>query len=101
MFVYNITTKVDHEIMGEWLRWEKEIHIPEIMATGLFIEYKFFQLLEHDDDAGQNFVIQFIANRREDYDAFLNQFAPRLQNAPFVKWGEKTVSFQTLLQNVQ
>ena len=101
MFVYNITTKVDHTILDEWIRWQKEIHIPEIMATNLFTEYKFYQLLGHDDEGGKNFVIQFIANRRADYDTYLEQFASQLQKRPLEKWGDKTVSFRTLLQNVQ
>lgn len=101
MVVYNITTKVDHSIVSEWLRWEKEIHIPKIMATGFFTEYKFYLLLEHDDEGGQNFVIQFMSNSRKDYDTYLKQIAPVLQKEVLAKWGDKTVSFQTLLQNVQ
>ena len=101
MFVYNITTKVDHTILDEWIRWQKEIHIPEIMATNLFTEFKFYQLLGHDDEGGKNFVIQFIANRRAEYDAYLEQFASQLQKKTLVRWGDKTVSFRTLLRNVQ
>ena len=101
MFVYNITTKVDHTILDEWIRWQKEIHIPEIMATNLFTEYKFYQLLGHDDEGGKNFVVQFIANRRADYDAYLEQFASQLQKKTLERWGDKAVSFRTLLQNVQ
>lgn len=101
MFVYNITTKVDHTILVEWIQWQKEIHIPEIMATNLFTEYKFYQLLGHDDEGGKNFVIQFIANLRADYDTYLEQFASQLQKKTLERWGDKTVSFRTFLQNVQ
>jgi len=101
MFVYNITTKVDHSIIDEWLSWQKEIHIPEIMATNLFTEYRFYQLLEHDDEGGRNFVIQFFAKDRAEYDTYAIQYAAQLQEKALVKWGDKTVSFRTLLQNVQ
>ncbi|MEO6838239.1 MAG: DUF4286 family protein [Ginsengibacter sp.] len=101
MFVYNITTKVDHSILDEWILWQKEIHIPEIMATNLFIEYKFYQLLGHDDEGGKNFVVQFIANGRADYDTYLEKFASQFQKRTLQRWGDKTVSFRTLLQNVQ
>jgi hypothetical protein len=101
MLLYNITTKVDHAIVNDWLRWEKEIHIPEIMSTGLFIEHKFYKLLEHDDEEGQNFIIQFMASSKEDFDTYLKEFAPQLQSKVFAKWGDKVVIFQTLLQNVQ
>jgi len=42
MFVYNITIKVDNNIEEEWLRWQKEIHIPEILSTGFFYDHRFF-----------------------------------------------------------
>lgn len=101
MIVYNITTKVDHTILTEWIRWQKEIHIPEMMATNLFTEYRFYQLLEHDDERGKNFVIQFFAKSRTDYDTYVTQYASQLRKKTLVKWGDKTVSFRTLLQNVQ
>ena len=101
MFIYNITTKVDHTILNEWIQWQKEIQIPAIMATGLFAENKFYQLLGHDDEGGKNFVIQFVANNRADYDTYAEQFAPQLQKKTLAKWGDKTASFRTLLQNVQ
>ena len=37
MFIYNITIKVDNRYADEWIQWQKEIHIPEIMGTGLFL----------------------------------------------------------------
>jgi hypothetical protein len=101
MFIYNITTKVDHAILNEWLQWQKEIHIPEIMSTGLFHEHRFFQLLEHDEEEGKTFVIQFVTSTKINYDKYLHDFAPQLQNKSLAKWGGRVISFRTLLQNVQ
>ena len=101
MFVYNITTKVDHAVVDEWLHWQKEIHIPEIMATGFFGEYRFYKLLEHDDESGAVFVTQFTAGSLSDYHTYLLKSAPALREKSLAKWGEKAVSFRTLLQNVQ
>ncbi len=101
MFIYNITTKVDHAILNKWLEWQKEIHIPEIMATGFFTEHRFYKLLEHDDHEGEIFVTQFLATSKEDYDRYLRQYAPQLRQKTLDKWNDKVVSFRTLLQNVQ
>lgn len=49
MFIYNITIKVDNHILQQWLKWQKEEHMPEIMATNLFTENKFFKLLDQED----------------------------------------------------
>ncbi len=101
MFIYNITTKVDHSILDEWLKWQKEIHIPEIMETKFFYEHRFYQLLEHDDEMGKTFVTQFLANSKTDYQKYLEQFATSLQKKSFEKWADRVISFTTLLQNVQ
>lgn len=101
MLIYNITTKVDYAIIDEWLLWQKEIHIPEIMAIGLFVEHRFYQLLEHDDAEGKIFITQFVARSKSDYDLYLQQFAPMLRQKALDKWTDKVVSFRTLLQNVQ
>ena len=101
MFIYNITTKVDHAVLEDWLQWQKEIHIPEIMNTGLFSEHRFYQLLEHDEEEGKTFVTQFLARTRNDYDQYLSAFAPGLKKKALEKWGDHVISFRTLLQNVQ
>ncbi len=100
MLVYNITTKVGHAILNEWLKWQKEIYIPEMMKTKLFYEHRFYQLLEHDDEAGKTFVTQFLANSKTDYQKYLEQFASDLHKRSLEKWNERVISFTTLLQNV-
>ncbi|MDP4283277.1 MAG: DUF4286 family protein [Bacteroidota bacterium] len=100
MFIYNITSKVDHAVLDEWLQWQKEIYIPGAMETGFFYEHRFYQLLEHDDEDGKTFVVQFLAKSRNDCDKYLQSIAPFLNKKSFEKWGDYVVYFQTLLQNV-
>lgn len=101
MFIYNITTKVDHSVCNEWKQWQKDIHIPEIMRSGLFYEHRFYQLLEHEDEEGQTFVTQFLTNTKSDYDKYLLEFAPDLRKKSQEKWGDTVISFRSLLKNVQ
>ena len=101
MFIYNITTKVDHKILNDWMQWQREIHIPEMIATGCFYDHKFYELLEHEEEDGKTFVIQFFAKKKSDYEKYISEFAPELRKKSLVKWNEHTISFRTLLQNVQ
>lgn len=101
MFIYNITTKVEHSIVEQWLQWQKEIHIPEIMATGFFSDHRFYKLLEHDDEQGTIFVTQFFADSRNNYDRYIQLSSPILRKKAIDKWNDKAVSFRTLLQNVE
>ena len=101
MFIYNVTTKVDHSICDEWQLWQKNIHIPEIMKSGLFYEHRFYQLLEHDDEEGKTFVTQFITKTKSDYEKYIRDFAPDLRKKSQEKWSDKVISFRSLLKNVQ
>ena len=100
MFVYNITTKVDHAILNAWVKWQKEIHIPEMIATGLFSAHKFFQLLEHDDEEGRTFVIQFFSASKENYEKYLHEFAPGLRKKSQEKWGDHVIAYRSLLKEL-
>ena len=101
MYIYNLTVKVDKDIEDEWIQWQKEIHIPEVMGTGLFYEHHFFQLLEQDESEGKTFVVQFFANIFDDYKKYIQLYASGLRNKTMGKWGNQFIAFPTLLQSVK
>ena len=101
MFIYNITIKVSNAIADEWMKWQMEEHIPEIMATNLFDEYKVFRLHEQNDDEGQTFVFQYYTSERNNYNQYTNKHAPVLREKAFKKWGDRVIAFKSLLESVQ
>lgn len=101
MFLYNITVKVSDRIEEQWMRWQNEIYIPGVMATGLFYTYEFFLLLEQDDSDGKTFVTQFFTNGRDNYDEFIRQHAPVFYEESMKRWGDQYIDFTTLLQSVK
>src|SRR6185437_5620586 len=100
MFVYNITMKVDNTIEEEWILWQKEIHIPEIMSTGYFYDHRFFKLLEPDEDEGKTYVIHYFALEKKDYEDYIHHHAQVLREKAFLKWGNQFIAFRTLLKSV-
>ena len=40
MILYNITVSIDYDVHQEWLIWMKEVHIPDVLSTGLFLKSK-------------------------------------------------------------
>ena len=100
MFVYNITSKVDHHDVDNWLHWQKKVHIPAIMQTECFYAHRFYELLGHDDQEGRTFVIQFLAHSKSDYNRYLENHVARLRRSAEEKWKDAVVSFRTLLVEV-
>lgn len=101
MIVYNITMKVEPSIETGWLQWQREEHIPEILATGLFTEHKFFRLLEQDEADGITYVIQYFASSQEDYRKYIEEFAPLFRKKASEKWKDQFVGFRSVMQVVQ
>lgn len=100
MYIYNITSKVAKKIVYEWVHWQKEIHIPEIMSIGFFYDYRFYELLEQNDEEEMTFVIQYFALELEDYKEYIRNHAPLLRRKAFDKWKNQFIAFRTLLKSV-
>jgi hypothetical protein len=100
MIVYNFTIKIDPAIEAAWLQWQQQEHIPDIMASGQFTEWKMFRLLEQDETDGLTFVVQYFAPTIENYLTFIEEFAPVLQQKAFDKWGNRFIAFRTVMQVV-
>ena len=100
MIVYNVTLKIDPEIEAEWIRWQKQEHIPSVMATGFFSEYRFYKLLEQDESDGPTYIIQYFSPDLKNYNRYIKEFAPQLRQEAMEKWGDRFVAFRSLLQVV-
>lgn len=100
MIVYNITIKIVPGIEEEWVRWQQEEHIPDVMSSRQFTEYKFYRLLEQDDPEGITYVVQYFASSLENYNRYIDDTANKLRQKAFDKWGNQFIAFRTLMQVV-
>lgn len=99
MILYNITVNVDSDVHDEWLEWMKEIHIADVLATGMFVEAKLARILA-EEAGGKSYSIQYFAKSMNEYGKYLEEFAPKLQAEHEKKFSGKVVSFRTLLHIV-
>lgn len=100
MLVYNITIKVDLDILSDWLQWQKAVHIPEIMSTGCFTGYQFYRLLDQDDSDGTTYITQYFSETEENYLRYIQDFAPDLRDKAIKKWGDRFIAFRSLMKGV-
>ena len=100
MIIYNITFKADWSIQEQWLQWMLDVHVPGMMATGCFESYQAARLLEVDESEGPTFSFQFYAISKAQYNRYLTLYAPALRVDSRERWGEKLVSFRSLMESV-
>lgn len=101
MILYNITFTVNNEIEEDFVGWMKGTHIPDIFATGLFIEHKFFRLLNSPDDSVTNYSVQFFAENTSKLIEYESRFAHALRYETQARYGEKALAFRTLMEAVR
>ena len=97
MIIYNVTVNIDFNVKEDWLSWMKETHIPQVLATGKFIESKLSRVLA-EEDGGATYSIQYLCESHSVLEEYQAEFAPKLQADHTQKYGGKFVAFRTLLE---
>jgi hypothetical protein len=98
MFVYNVTVSIDPSIEKDWVEWMKSTHVPQVMATGMFIEHKMLKLLTEVEDQGVTYAMQYLFDDMAKYDRYQAEFAPALQADHTSRYKDRFVAFRTVLQ---
>ncbi len=100
MIIYNVTVKIDPDAGQEWLKWMKEIHVPDVIATKQFISSQICRLLDQPEEDDSTYVIQYRCESREKFDFYIENFAPALRAQHDTRYKGKFVSFRTLMEIV-
>ena len=99
MILYNVTVNIDNDVEKDWLQWMKEVHIPDVMSTGLFVSSKMYKVLS-DDEGGTTYAIQYSCANMALYERYRDEHAGRLQSETQRTFGGRYVAFRTLLEVV-
>lgn len=100
MLLYNITVKIDRTVAREWVEWMREIHIPDVMMTNQFLEYRFFRILGDIEDDGITYAVQYLCESIDKYRHYQDHFAQKLQADHSERYKDKYVAFRTLMELV-
>ncbi|MBK5278821.1 MAG: DUF4286 family protein [Bacteroidia bacterium] len=101
MLLYNETIGIDKDIEKEWLEWMNQVYIPDIMATEVFVDYKFYKVLTHDDEGSVSYCVQYFTPSIEKFNHYLAVVAPSLAEKHHQKFKDRHVAFRTLLEGVE
>jgi len=98
MIIYNVTIGVDKSIEKEWLIWMRESHVPKVMKTGMFVSQQILKVLSHDDPESSSYAVQYSALDMEKLQNYLDKFAPALRKEVQDRFGDKQVSYRSVLE---
>ncbi len=102
MVIYNITVLIDPKIKEEWLKWMQEVHIPDVMATGLFTQHYLCRVLLPDDgdDRFEKYAIQYWLPSMEDFETYTKEHAARLQKEHSTRYKDRYMAIRSVLETV-
>jgi len=101
MVLYNVTINIDEDVENDWIDWMKNEHIPEVMDTGYFKEYRMLKMLtESPDETGKTYAIQYMAESLDEIETYLDKEAPKLQKQGIIRYGTKMAAFRSVLEEV-
>jgi hypothetical protein len=97
MYIYNVTVNISGDVHDEWLKWMREVHIPDVMKTGCFVSSRLVKVLNVDDE-GHTYSFQYTFKEMKDIERYQNQFGPALQADVKNRYADKFAAFRTLLE---
>ena len=98
MVLYNVSNKVDREIVQEWLDYMRNKHIPDVMATGHFTGYRICRLLDQPEEDDPTYVIQYECATLHKLNHYQLHDAPALREDLNSKFKERFVAFRTVME---
>ncbi|MEH6513721.1 MAG: DUF4286 family protein [Maribacter arcticus] len=100
MYIYNVTTNIEETSHDAWVKWMKEIHIPEVLSTGKFLSAKFTKVLIEEDMGGFTYSVQYTVKDKATLERYYEEDAPKLIESIQRNFAGKLVSFKTELEVV-
>lgn len=97
MYIYNVTINIDEDVHEAWVKWMKDIHMPEVMKTGCFIDNQLLKVM-YVEDNGHTYSAQYKFLEIPDIEKYMGTYAPDLQAKTKQMFGEKYTAFRTVLE---
>jgi len=100
MIIYNVTVSVEESISEDWLIWMQDVHIPEVMATGVFSKSQINRVIVQGD-SGNTYAIAYTCASMKNLHQYQVKYAPELQQKHIARYGDKAVAFRTLMEVIK
>lgn len=100
MIVYNVTVKIDSGIEKDWVQWMRDVHIPDVMATGCFLRHDMMKLRYPLDEDGSTYAIQYQCKDMSVLEKYHKEHALSLRQDHLERYGDKALAFRTILEKI-
>ena len=97
MIIYNVNVNVENRIVDDWIEWMQDVHIPQVISTGCFIEAK-LQKLVLDKKDEKTFAVAYKCSSIEELKKYQTKYANDLQAEHIKRYKDKALAFRSVLE---
>lgn len=97
MIIYNVTVNLHDSVHEDWLIWNKEIYIPQMIAKGGFERARMVKVIA-EQNSENTYSIQFEAANQEILNQFKKNHSHDFDALALNKYGELMLTFKTELE---
>lgn len=100
MVIYIVNVTLKKEKQAEWLKWMKEVHIPNVLKTGYFFEADIFSVILPAKSGNEtSFSIQYKSETYEKFMSYTVKESKRLRKEVEDKFGNELVITRQVLES--
>lgn len=98
--IYNVTVSLDPAIEQDWTQWMCETHIPDVIATGCFLECRMSKMNDEEEGAC-TYAMTYVAYSQQHLEEYQNVHAARLQVDHKNRYEGRFAAFRSTLNVVK
>lgn len=98
MYIYNVTINIEESVHDTWLAWMRKKHIPDMLATGKFLNARICRVMVEEDGGGITYAVQYFCANKEILQAYYREDAEILRESAHLHFPDKFVAFRTELE---
>lgn len=100
MIIFNTTYHVEDEVHSDYLTFIRDSFIPKALESGFLMEARLARIVPQYNEPGTSYSLQFRVKNSDTLQFWLNESGDLLNKALVDKFGNKVLSFVTLLEEM-
>lgn len=98
--LYNVTVSLDPTVEHDWVSWMRTNHIPEVLATGCFLESRLSKM-NNEEEGAITYAVTYVCYSEEHLERYQKEHAPLLQKDHSEKFNGKFAAFRSTLNVIE
>ena len=98
--IYNVTVSIDPSVELDWVNWMRTVHIPDVIATGCFLEGRMSKM-NNEEEGACTYAMTYIVYSQDHLTTYQKEHAQRLQIEHTKRYEGRFAAFRSTLTVIE